>query len=341
MIFKNKIFLLSFFLIASSLFAKELPTLFEIKISTDQYTNTNDGLNKAFNRLIQKLTGSRNKKFLWKLGDSNIKKIDFVSSYSTEIVDDKEFLSVKFNSDILIPELRKIEIPLIGFNRPVLLMLLKVDNGESSPIYLDNSISSYLLNENIKKAIKKIALERGVYIELPEFDLEDRNLLNQVNILFSPSNYIQEKFYHDAFLSIEFIRIGVNKWSINGDIRSSSALEDEQVIEFFQNNIHNFLDNFLEVKPLEQGSKGEEALISINGLKTFQDFETVESELDKIFAIKSRTYKSFERSSIDYAIQLFQTKDSLIKELRGSPTFLIKKYNEKTNILELEYLNLK
>lgn len=339
MIFKNKALLLTIFLMATSLFAKELPTLFEVKISNDQYTNTNEGLNKAFNRLIQKLTGSRNKKFLWRFGDSNIKKIDFVASYSTEITDDQEYLSVRFNSDILIPELRKLEIPIIGFNRPVVLLLLKVDNGESSPIYLDNSTSNYLFNENIKKIIKKIALERGVYIELPEFDLEDRNLLNQVDILFSPSNYIQEKFYHDAFLSIEFVRIGVNKWSINGDVRSSSTLEDEQVIEFFQNNIHNFLDKFLEVKPLEEGSKGEQTLISIYGLKGFQDFESVESELDKIFAIKSRAYKSFERSSIDYTIQLFQTKDSLIKELRGSSKFLIKEYNEKANMLELEYLN--
>ena len=33
--------------------SKELPTLFEVKIPEDQYTNTNDGLNKAFNQLIQ------------------------------------------------------------------------------------------------------------------------------------------------------------------------------------------------------------------------------------------------------------------------------------------------
>ena len=78
-------------------FSKELPALFEVKIPVDQYTNTNDGLNKAFNRLIQKLSGSRSKKFLWRIGDAQLNKIEFVSSYSTELIGEEEFLSVKFN----------------------------------------------------------------------------------------------------------------------------------------------------------------------------------------------------------------------------------------------------
>ena len=106
-------------------FSKELPALFEVKIPVDQYTNTNDGLNKAFNRLIQKLSGSRSKKFLWRIGDTQLNKIEFVSSYSTELIGEEEFLSVKFNVEALIPELRKVGIPLIGFNRPVIMILLK------------------------------------------------------------------------------------------------------------------------------------------------------------------------------------------------------------------------
>ena len=64
MIQKIKILLLLNILLVNTAFGKELPALFEVRIPNDQYTNTNDGLNKAFNRLIQKLSGSRNKKFL-------------------------------------------------------------------------------------------------------------------------------------------------------------------------------------------------------------------------------------------------------------------------------------
>ena len=339
MIQKIKILILLNVLMANIAFTKELPALFEVKIPEDQYTNTNDGLNKAFNRLIQKLSGSRSKKFLWRIGDAQLNKIEFVSSYSTELIGEQEFLSVRFNGESLIPELRKIGMPLIGFNRPVILILFKIDTGESAPVYLSGSSSSNQLAAEIKQTLNNIALERGVYLELPEFDLEDQNLLNQANILFSPSNYIEEKFYNDAFLAIELVRIGINQWSINGDLKSISPLQEKQVIEFFKNAVHEFLDDLLEVKPLEPGASGERVMVSIQGLKNFQDFQSVESELDKIFAIKSRSFHAFERTKIDYMTQLFQTTDSLMKELRGSTKFLIKEYNADTNQLKLEYLN--
>ena len=339
MIQKIKILILLNVLMANIAFTKELPALFEVKIPEDQYTNTNDGLNKAFNQLIQKLSGSRSKKFLWRIGDAQLNKIEFVSSYSTELIGEQEFLSVRFNGESLIPELRKIGTPLIGFNRPVILILFKIDTGESAPVYLSGSSSSDQLAAEIKQTLKNIALERGVYLELPEFDLEDQNLLNQANILFSPSNYIEEKFYNDAFLAIELVRIGINQWSVNGDLKSISPLQEKQVIEFFKNAVHEFLDDLLEVKPLEPGASGERMMVSIQGLKNFQDFQSVESELDKIFAIKSRSFHAFERTKIDYMTQLFQTKDSLMKELRGSTKFLIKEYNADTNQLKLEYLN--
>ena len=332
------LFLLNFFLI-NLVFSKELPTLFEITIPSDQYTNTNDGLNKAFNRLIQKLSGSRSKKFLWRIGDTEIRKIDFVSSYSTEIIENKEYLLVKFNSDLLIPKLRQLGIPLIGFNRPVVLLLIKFDSGESSPVYLDGGLSDNSFAGEIKQMLEHISRDRGVYLELPEFDLEDQNLLNQTNILFSPLTHIQEKFYNDAFLSVELVRVGINQWIINGDLKTFSPIQDKDVMDYLQNKIQNFLDNFLEVQQLESGVSGEKIMISVSGLNNFQDFQSVESELNKIFAIQSRAFRFFERTRVDYSAQLFQTKESLIKELRGSTNFLIKKYKAENNLLELEYLN--
>ena len=339
MIQKIKILLLLNLLLVNTAFSKELPGLFEVMIPEDQYTNTNDGLNKAFNLLIQKLSGSRSKKLLWKIGDAKLKKVEYVAAYSTKLIGDKEFLKVKFNNEALIPELRKIGIPLIGFNRPVILILFKLDTGESAPVFLGSSSSNDVLSSTLKEMLKDISLERGVYLELPEFDLEDQNLLSQANILFSPANYIQEKFYNDSFLSIELVRVGINQWSVNGDLESNSTLQEKELIEFFQNTFHNIVDDILEVQPLGPGISGERMMVSIQGLGSFSDFKSVESELDKIFAIKSRTFHSFERTKIDYHTQLFQTKASLIKELRGSTKFLIKEYNADTSQLKLEYLN--
>ena len=339
MIKKLNIFLLLNICLVSSIFSKELPTLFEVKIPADQYTNTNDGLNKAFNSLIHKLSGSRSKKFLWRIGDAKLKKVDFVASYSIESYQDQELLSVKFNNETLVPELRKIGIPLIGFNRPVILFLLKIDTGETSPLYLDGNESKNLFVTEIKKILQNTELERGIYLELPELDLEDQNLLNQNNMLFSPSTYIQDKFYNDAFLSIDLVRVGINQWTVNGDINSPSPLREKEVLNFFQERLHSFLDGFLEVPPLKAGLSGDQIIISVLGFDSFNDFESVESELDKIFAIKERNFYFFERSRIDYKARLFQTADTLLKELRGSTKFLVKEYNPDTSQLTLEYLN--
>ena len=339
MIKKLNIFLLLNICLVGSVFSKELPTLFEVKIPADQYTNTNNGLNKAFNGLIQKLSGSRSKKFLWRIGDAKLKKVDFVASYSIERDQGQEFLSVRFNDETLIPELRKIGIPLIGFNRPVILFLLKIDTGESTPVYLDGNESKNLFATEIKKILHNAELERGVYLELPEFDLEDQNLLNQNNVLFSPSSYVQDKFYNDAFLPMDLVRVGINQWTISGHINSPSPLREKEVLNFFQERLHSFLDGFLEVPPLEPGLLGDQIIVSVLGFDSFNDFESVESELDKIFAIKERNFYFFERSRIDYKARLFQTADSLLKELRGSTKFLVKEFNPDTNKLTLEYLN--
>ena len=332
-------FFLLYLSLSNPVYAKELSTLFEVKIPADQYTNTNDGLNKAFNQLIKKLSGSRSKKYLWRIGDAKLKKIDFVSSYSIESFEDSETLIAQFNASTLIPELRDLGIPLIGFNRPVILFLLKVDTGESKPIFLEDSHTSSSVSSEIVSILTTIGKERGVYLELPTFDLEDQNLFGQPNILFEPSQYIQDKFYNDGFLSIQISRVGINQWSIDGDLQSSSLIREEMLLDFLEEQIHLYLDDFLEVRPLAAGLLGDEILLSVHGLKSFQDFQFVELELDKIFAIKSKQYHLFSPSQIEYRAQLFQTKDSLLKELRGSSALIVKSFDDQLNKLTLEYIN--
>ena len=332
-------FFLLYLSLSNPVYAKELSTLFEVKIPADQYTNTNDGLNKAFNQLIKKLSGSRSKKYLWRIGDAKLKKIDFVSSYSIESFEDSEMLIAQFNASTLIPELRDLGIPLIGFNRPVILFLLKIDTGESKPIFLEDGHTYSSLSSEIVSILTTIGKERGVYLELPTFDLEDQNLFGQPNILFEPSQYIQDKFYNDGFLSIQISRVGINQWSIDGDLQSSSLIREEMLLDFLKEQIHLYLDDFLEVRPLAAGLLGDEILLSVHGLKSFQDFQFVELELDKIFSIKSKQYHLFSPSQIEYRTQLFQTKDSLLKELRGSSALIVKSFDDQLNKLTLEYIN--
>ena len=337
----NKSFFILFviFCFGVNVHAKELPSLFTVNIPADQYSNTNDGLNKAFNQLLKKLSGSRNKRYLWRVGDAKLNKIDFVSSYSIEVIDGNEYLSVEFNRATLIPELRKINMPLIGFSRPVILFLIKVDSGEGAPSYMDLNNAADSLQTNLQTTLNEIASDRGVYLELPAFDLEDQNFLQQTNILFSPAQYIKEKFYNDELLSLEISRVGINQWLINGDFNSQLSIQEDMVLDFFSEQIHLFLDSFLSVEPLEQGATGDQLILSITGLESFEDVQAVELELDKIFAIKSRDFYFFDRANIEYQTQLFQTTDALLKELRGSSKLYVRELAKDSTTLYLEYLN--
>jgi uncharacterized protein YpmS len=337
----NKFFFLALaiFCIGNDAHAKELSNLFEVNIPVDQYTNTNDGLNKAFNQMLKKLSGSRNQSYLWRVGDAKLNKIDFVSSYSIDVINGQENLSVEFNKATLIPELRKIDIPLIGFSRPVILFLIKIDSGEDVPSYMNHNNPTDSLQTNLEVTLQEIASDRGVYLELPAFDLEDQNFLKQTNILFSPAQYIEEKFYNDDLLSFEISRVGINQWLINGDLNSTLSIPEEMILDFISEQIHLFLDSFLAVEPLEKGVLGDRLLLSIAGLESFEDVQAVELELDKIFAIKSRDFHFFDRANIEYQTQLFQTTDALLKELRGSSKFYVEELTQDASILYLEYLN--
>jgi hypothetical protein len=228
---------------------------------------------------------------------------------------------------------------LIGYSRPVILFLIKIDTGEAAPFYLDVNNPSDELQSNLQLTLQDLASERGVYLELPSFDLEDQNFLQQTNILLSPTQYIKEKFYNDAVLSIEISRVGINQWLVGGDLKSVSLLQDDQIIDVFKKEVQLFLDNFMAAEPLAPGASGDEILLSIKGLDSFKDFLVVEEELAKIFAIKSKAFHSFDRSQIEYKTQLFQTTQSLLKELRGSSKLLFKQLNQEEQTLYLEYLN--
>ena len=230
-------------------------------------------------------------------------------------------------------------MPLIGFSRPVILFLIKVDSGEGAPSYMDLNNAADSLQTNLQTTLNEIASDRGVYLELPAFDLEDQNFLQQTNILFSPAQHIKEKFYNDELLSLEISRVGINQWLINGDFNSQLSIQEDMVLDFFSEQIHLFLDSFLSVEPLEQGVIGDRLILSIAGLESFEDVQAVELELDKIFAIKSRDFYFFDRANIEYQTQLFQTTDALLKELRGSSKLYVRELAQDSTTLYLEYLN--
>ena len=135
-----KIKLLSLFifltLVSGNISAREFSSLFEVVIDTQDYTNINNGLNKAFDKLLIKLTGSRDSKYRGIINQSRINKTEYVSSYTIEEKNDSTYLKAVFNQKEVLELFDQNNFPILGFNRPDIILLIYVDDGLSTPYYL-------------------------------------------------------------------------------------------------------------------------------------------------------------------------------------------------------------
>ena len=116
--------------------AREFSSLFEVRISTQEYTNVNYGLNRAFDKLLIKLSGSSSLKFRNEINRQQINKTSYVASYTTEEIDGEGYLRVNFLEDEVIELFDANAFPIIGFNRPSISFLINIDDGITQPEFL-------------------------------------------------------------------------------------------------------------------------------------------------------------------------------------------------------------
>ena len=135
-----------------------------------QVSNVDAAISKSFNDLIYRLTGAKNLTTIKQIAPSVKIKKDYLISYEPIKIDDQSFLVTKFNKDSLIEKLGSLEIPIIGYNRPTIMMLVKIEDGSRAPYILNNSSDS-LVDNKIKIILDKVSNQRGIFFELTVFDL--------------------------------------------------------------------------------------------------------------------------------------------------------------------------
>ena len=90
--------------------------------------------------------------------------------------------------------------------------------------------------------LKNLTETRGIFLDVPEFDLQDiQNLKNKLNYE-DPADYFLAKGNTEAVVNIELLKTGINSWSINGDFQSLVNLQQDQLILFLDDQINNYID---------------------------------------------------------------------------------------------------
>ena len=138
----------------------------------NQVSNIDVAIGISFNDLIFRLTGSNNPTNIKKIAPSLKIKKDFLISYEPININDQPFLITKFDKDSLIEKLESLQMAIIGYNRPTIMVLMKIEDGNKPPYFLNTSSNSPLDNK-IKIILEEVSNQRGIFFELPVFDLED------------------------------------------------------------------------------------------------------------------------------------------------------------------------
>ena len=311
------IFIITFVIIFSNYsYGKEFQKLFEITTPMNQVSNVDAAISKSFNDLIFRLTGSNNLTTIKQIAPSVKIKKDFLISYEPINIDDQSYLVAKFNKDSLIEKLEFLEIPIIGYNRPTVMMLIKITDGSQTPYILNNSSNSNVDNK-IKIILDEVSNQRGIFFELPVFDLNDIKELKSLTIFDSERDIILSNYEYDFQLNLNLSQSNINKWIILGDYKSEKSLSLDLTLDNLQTTLNSLADNYLSTFIISDKESYIEVIV--NNISSYDDLMKLQDAMLRLISIRTSVIESYVEDSISYTLKINGDLDSFKKEIRANP----------------------
>ena len=310
-------FILTFVIIFSNYsYGKEFQKLFEITTPMNPVSNLDAAISKSFNDLIFRLTGTNSLSTIKQIAPSVKVKKDFLISYEPINIDDQSYLVAKFNKDSLIEKLEFLEIPIIGYNRPTVMMLMKITDGSQTPYILNNSSNSNVDNK-IKIILDEVSNQRGIFFELPVFDLNDIKELSSLTIFDSERDIILSNYEYDFQLNLNLSQSNINKWIILGDYKSKKSLSLDLTLENLQISLNSLADNYLSTFIISDNESYIEVIV--NNITSYDDLMKLQDAMLRLISIRTSVIKSYVEDSISYTLKINGDLDSFKKEIRANP----------------------
>jgi len=282
----------------------------------NQVSNVDAAISKSFNDLIFRLTGSNNLTTIKQIAPSVKIKKDFLISYEPINIDDQSYLVAKFNKDSLIEKLEFLEIPIIGYNRPTVMMLMKITDGSQTPYILNNSSNSNVDNK-IKIILDEVSNQRGIFFELPVFDLNDIKELKSLTIFDSERDIILSNYEYDFQLNLNLSQSNINKWIILGDYKSEKSLSLDLTLDNLQTTLNSLADNYLSTFIISDKESYIEVIV--NNISSYDDLMKLQDAMLRLISIRTSVIESYVKDSISYTLKINGDLDSFKKEIRANP----------------------
>ena len=335
---KHTVFCLIIF--SNTCFGKEFDKLFTIYTPIEDRSQIENSINKSFNTMIYRLSGKNSPTNIWKIINAGNSREDFIKSYSVVNNNENNLLEVNFNKNLLISKFKELSIPFIGNSRPTILFLIKIDSGLKDPYYLSFQESDSDLEKNIKNYLTKASQSRGIFLELPELDLLDLNNLNNYEKIVNSKQFFGEKYLTDEIINIDISKTGINKWSVSGDIRLTSA--DQNFNEIFIKAFSEYTDesiNLLLNDNLIDITKVSSVNISIENINSYQDYKKSKKIIEDLVGTRDINISKFNTNTIYYQLSIYGDLKSIIYEFKDSSLLSIVDVIDNTSTIQLQYKN--
>jgi len=332
-----KHFIVGLIIFSNQSFGKEFNELFTIYEPIENSSSIESSINSSFNNLIYRVSGSNSSSNIWKIINSGSSRKDFITSYSIKNYDGNSFLEVKFNQDKVISKFKELSIPIISHSRPVIFFLIEVESGAETSYFISQESNSALDNIFIN-TLDRLSNQRGIFLEIPVFDLADQRILSDSNILSSPREYLISKYDFDNLLDIKLINLGFNEWSfsgyINAAISSESYITDIETI--FLEHVESMISKALENLVIDTTNTFI-TKIYVTGINTYEDYKISKDKLLKLIAVSDLEILSFKNNTIEYKATIMGDMNSLQRDVLNNSFFDINNLN-KSEALNLVYL---
>ena len=332
-----KHFIVGLIIFSNQSFGKEFNELFTIYEPIENSSSIESSINSSFNNLIYRVSGSNSSSNIWKIINSGSSRKDFITSYSIKNYDGNSFLEVKFNQDKVISKFKELSIPIISHSRPVIFFLIEVESGAETSYFISQESNSALDNIFIN-TLDRLSNQRGIFLEIPVFDLADQRILSDSNILSSPREYLISKYDFDNLLDIKLINLGFNEWSFSGDINAAISSESyiTDIETIFLEHVESMISKALENLVIDTTNTFI-TKIYVTGINTYEDYKISKDKLLKLIAISDLEILSFKNNTIEYKATIMGDMNSLQRDVLNNSFFDINNLN-KSEALNLVYL---
>ena len=318
-----KHFLVILIIFSNHSFGKEFEELFTIYVPIENSSKIESSINKSFNNLVFRISGSKSPSNIWKIINSGSSRTDFIQSYSIKNINMSSYLEVNFDQELVINKFQELSIPIVGYSRPVIFFLINIESGSDEPYYVSQE-SNNEIDSLIIETLAELSNERGLFLELPVLDLDDQRYISNTDILSSPKEHLISKYDFDEFVDVKLTNLGLNQWLFSGDIKEDILAENylEDIKKAFTDHIESKIQSIYK-NLIVDTSKTLLLDVTIEGINSYEEYEISKDKLSKIIAISNLEVLNLNNNTISYQISVMGNFDIFKNTIKNSTFFEI------------------